>query len=175
MKVKWIQQFPNVTFLPKARPAIRAALLGFPWHRPAHCFPPFGCFSPSTVPVPIPIQVPSPGSRRFRSRLLGPVCWAAFDDDGISFGSCVRHRLMTAIHQNHSMDMTNSRKFSRSSQPVQQLWRGKRDSRRTEKEAERLPACPPRKAEFLGFCLPSSLCLTDFFWFPASGFCYDFI
>lgn len=166
---------PKCYIFAKSPASDSSCLIGFPLASPCSLFSPFGCFSPSTVPVPIPIQVPSPGSRRFRSRLLGPVCWAAFDDDGISFGSCVRHRLMTAIHQNHSMDMTNSRKFSRSSQPVQQLWRGKRDSRRTEKEAERLPACPPRKAEFLGFCLPSSLCLTDFFWFPASGFCYDFI
>lgn len=39
-------------------------------------------------------------------RMLG---YASAADDGISYGSCVRHRLMTAIHQNHSMDMTNNR------------------------------------------------------------------
>jgi len=88
----------------------------------------------SQFPVPSSkFPVPSPdsalpagsaehtGSPRPQIPVAGSVCWAAFDDDGISFGSCVRHRLMAAIHQNHSMDMTNSRKFRRSSQPVQQL------------------------------------------------------
>lgn len=42
--------------------------------------------------------------------------WAAFDDDGISFGSCVRHRLMAAIHQiTRWRWRTASRKFGRRS------------------------------------------------------------
>lgn len=72
-------------------------------------------------------QLPGLGSRSKKksksSESSGPspaatAAWAAFDDDGISFGSCVRHRLMAAIHQiTRWRWRTSSRKFGRTSWP----------------------------------------------------------
>lgn len=63
----------------------------------------------------------SKNKSKSKSKSSGPspaAAWAAFDDDGISFGSCVRHRLMAAIHQiTRWRWRTSSRKFSRRSWP----------------------------------------------------------